>query len=104
MLAVVGVVAAVVLGAVRGGLDEPVGSLPPSGVPEGELHPADVADVRFSVGFRGYRMREVDEVLDRLGDELGRKDDEIARLRGEASGAGPRTEVASTGWTAPEGS
>ncbi len=31
----------------------------------------DLRRVRFSVGFRGYRMAEVDALLDRLATELG---------------------------------
>jgi DivIVA domain-containing protein len=88
VLAVVGVVAAVVVGAVHGGLDEPASTLPPSGLPEGDLVPEDLAAVRFSLGFRGYRMDEVDAVLDRAQAELARaqtelagRDAELAQLR-----------------------
>ena len=66
VLAVIGVVAAVVSGVVRGDLAEPTSSLPPAGVPDGELVPEDLQAVRFSLGFRGYRMDEVVTVSSRM--------------------------------------
>ncbi|HKG50187.1 MAG TPA: DivIVA domain-containing protein [Actinomycetales bacterium] len=81
VLAVLGVVAAVVTGAIHAEMDEPTSNLPPAGVPDGELVAEDLQAVRFSLGFRGYRMDEVDEVLDRASAELARRDAEIDRLR-----------------------
>jgi DivIVA domain-containing protein len=37
--------------------------------------------IRFSLGFRGYRMDQVDDVLERLRDRIAEQDLEIARLR-----------------------
>lgn len=37
---------------------------------EGPLRSADLRRVRFSLAFRGYRMSEVDELLDRLASQL----------------------------------
>jgi DivIVA domain-containing protein len=48
-----------------------------------ELSSQDVVDVRLPVALRGYRFAETDALLDRLTDELRRRDHEIARLRGE---------------------
>lgn len=43
---------------------------PDSSVPaEGPLSADDLRRVRFSLGFRGYRMSEVDALLDRLARE-----------------------------------
>lgn len=45
--------------------------------------PADAGDIealRFSVVLRGYRMLEVDWVLDQLSDALREKDEQIAAL------------------------
>ena len=100
VLAVVAAVAAVAAGLVRGGLDEPASSLPATGLDDrllddgllddglaggglaGEgLTGSDLAAVRFSLGLRGYRMDEVDEVLDRAGIELDARDAEIRVLR-----------------------
>jgi DivIVA domain-containing protein len=43
----------------------------------------DVADAQFSVAFRGYRMAEVDEALDRLAVEIAERDAQIERLTGQ---------------------
>ena len=37
---------------------------------DGPLTPDDLRAVRFTTAFRGYRMAEVDALLDRLVDEL----------------------------------
>jgi DivIVA domain-containing protein len=44
------------------------------------IRPDDVDRLRFSVGLRGYRMSEVDAVLDRLSAELAARDAEIVAL------------------------
>jgi DivIVA domain-containing protein len=48
-----------------------------------ELAVTDVEALRFSVGFRGYRMDQVDEVLDRMSAALGDRDRRIAELEAE---------------------
>jgi DivIVA domain-containing protein len=45
--------------------------------------PADLGAVRFDVVARGYRMDEVDTVLERLTYDLGVRDEEIRALRAE---------------------
>lgn len=47
----------------------------------GEVDRAKVDALRFSVGFRGYRMDEVDAVLDRLVGQLEERDAQIAELQ-----------------------
>jgi DivIVA domain-containing protein len=39
---------------------------------DGSLRPVDLRRVRFSLAFRGYRMSEVDALLDRLAAQLER--------------------------------
>lgn len=65
-------------------------------LPRGGVDPDDVLDVRFDPAVRGYRMAQVDGVLERLVDEIRLRDAEIrlrdaqiARLRGEAADPGP---------------
>lgn len=82
ILAVVGAVAAVATGRIAGGLDAPVSSLPARGLPPGDVSVDDLGAVRFAPALRGYRMDQVDAVLDRLADELARRDAELRRLRG----------------------
>lgn len=44
------------------------------------LEAADLADVRFPMALRGYRMADVDDALARLADELAERDQRIADL------------------------
>jgi len=53
----------------RGLEDEPVDH-PDLGVPDRPLTAADVPGLRFRVGWRGYRMDDVDAALDRLSQSL----------------------------------
>ena len=82
-LAVLAAIAVVAAG--RGGS---MGPSRPDRAPYGEL-PADRVDrsdigaLRFSLAFRGYRIDEVDAVLDRLGGELELRDRRIAELEGQ---------------------
>jgi DivIVA domain-containing protein len=46
------------------------------------LRADDVTNARFSLAFRGYRMSEVDAVLDRLAFELNQRDARIEQLSG----------------------
>ena len=56
----------------------------PLALPEDRsLTDADVDAVRFSVGARGYRMDEVDQVLDRLSVEVSERDARIAELEAQ---------------------
>ena len=53
----------------------------PDGLPAtGQLVAEDVARIRLPVGLRGYRMSEVDAVLDRLAVELELRDRRLAEL------------------------
>jgi len=51
-------------------------------LPSGQVDRAAVDGLRFTLAFRGYRMGEVDDVLDRLLDELDQRDRRIAELEG----------------------
>ena len=44
---------------------------------------ADVTSARFSLAFRGYRMAEVDDALDRLAAEISERDYTIEQLTGQ---------------------
>lgn len=65
-----------------GGFEEPPANLPPVLLPA-HAGPEDVNRVRFSLGLRGYRMDQVDQVLDELRDQLAARDAEVAELRGQ---------------------
>lgn len=73
--------------------DDPVGSRALAWPPGAEVDPQDLAEVRFAVVLRGYRMDEVDRVLDDTREALAGRDARIAELQhvvaalGGASGA-----------------
>jgi DivIVA domain-containing protein len=75
-------VAAVATG--RGGS---MADFPPDGVPRNlpddrPVFRGDIDLIRFDLGLRGYRMDQVDEVLDRLASEIEARDARIAELTG----------------------
>jgi DivIVA domain-containing protein len=76
----------------------------PLALPDGRpLAREDVDGVRFAVGMRGYRMDEVDDVLDRLAAEVDERDATIAALESRLAGRGvPRPEPTDPEPTDPE--
>jgi DivIVA domain-containing protein len=85
ILAVIAGIAVVATG--RGeGLAAPAPERSPRGtLPAGEVGRADVDALRFTLALRGYRMDEVDVVIDRLLDEVDRRDARIAELEGSTA-------------------
>jgi DivIVA domain-containing protein len=86
------------LAAVVFGRGEELAPLPPGAtptrLPAGEIDGDDVRQLRFQQAVRGYRMDEVDWVLDRLADELDRAGAQrdgllarVAELESELAGA-----------------
>ncbi|MGW5423837.1 DivIVA domain-containing protein [Streptomyces sp. NPDC003943] len=85
LITMVVVVAAVTLAVVGGGESEVLPEVAPEQLvdPLPATRPVDQADVealRLPVSARGYRMTDVDDVLDRLGAELAERDSRIADL------------------------
>lgn len=70
-----------------------------------ELTGADLQRLRFGVTLRGYAMRQVDDVLDRLSGELAERDRRIleleARLAEHGFIAGPAAEHGTAPMAAP---
>jgi DivIVA domain-containing protein len=93
VLAVLGGVALVAAGRGSAMPDAPPDRAPFGVLPPDAVGPAEVERLRFSLAFRGYRMDEVDDVLDRLTAELAERDARIAELTGadpaELTGADP---------------
>ncbi|WP_055587265.1 DivIVA domain-containing protein [Peterkaempfera griseoplana] len=88
MAVVVGAAALVALGA-GGSMPDAVPDRVSARLPEERpLGRADIDELRLPMALRGYRMDEVDDVLDRLGAELALRDARIAEL--EAAAAGDR--------------
>lgn len=100
VLAVVFGVAVVLTGRAEG-LSEEHPDRADTGIPRDRSMTAqDVVGLRFALAFRGYRMSEVDDALDRLAAELAARDELIAELRGpdrthEPTLSGPEAEVPS---------
>ena len=66
--------------------------LPDLVLPDGPLRAQDLEGLRFSMAPRGYRMSEVDAVLDRLAAELAERDRLLAQsgaLDGDAAAEQP---------------
>ena len=61
-------------------LRDPHPDEPPATLPTTALQPEDVAELRFDMAVRGYRMSEVDTVLHRFAEELAARDARIAEL------------------------
>lgn len=85
VLGVLGVLAVLFAAAVLATREGPVlAEAPPdaadTGLPPAPLAPEDLSSVRFDLALRGYRMSQVDEVLDRLAAELRARDERIAAL------------------------
>lgn len=94
VLALLGVVLVLFAAAVLSTREGPVlAEAPPdaaySTLPPGPLQPQDVSAVRFDMALRGYRMSEVDEVLQRLVGELRSRDERIAALEEVQGPRGP---------------
>ena len=81
-------------GRIAGGLDSPSTSIPPRALPAGRVTAADLGALRFVPVLRGYRMDQVDAALDRLGQELADRDQELAELRRLVGAVGEPEEAA----------
>lgn len=55
--------------------------------PDRPLNRSDLEELRLPLAVRGYRMEEVDDVLDRVGAELAERDARIAELEASLAGA-----------------
>jgi DivIVA domain-containing protein len=102
LLAALAVLAAISV--IAAGVGATIGAAPPDRSPAGELADDHVdrvalARLRFSLAFRGYRMDEVDAVIDRLATELEVRDRRIAELEG---GGVRSTPVPGEGPVAPD--
>lgn len=55
---------------------DPVTSAPHHGLPSGTVRADDVGRVTFDTALRGYRMDQVDDVLDRLQQRIAELEDD----------------------------
>lgn len=85
-VAVIGGVVLLATGRVRASLPEPdeTPAMPAlTDVPVGDLSAGAIEQVRIDQALRGYRMDEVDELVDRLGAEIALRDDLLAQQQAE---------------------
>lgn len=84
VVVVIGLAAAAFIGRIpMTPMDEPTRTTPFEPLRDGPVDADDIDGLRFDQTLRGYRMNQVDEVLDRMRDELLDRDHEISRLRAE---------------------
>ncbi len=91
---IIAAIAVVALGiaavAAAGGLGEmardPIHDTFHQDLPATPLTAGDLSGLRFGVALRGYSMRQVDAVLDRLGREIADRDARLAEQQGTPSG------------------
>jgi DivIVA domain-containing protein len=88
ILAVIAGIAVVAAGKGEGLAPAEAERSPRGALPAGDVSRADVDGLRFTLALRGYRMDEVDDVLDRLLDELDHRDARIAELEQRTGTAG----------------
>lgn len=74
----IGLTIAAVMGRIGGSMAEPVSSHAFPGVPTGSLSAGDIAALHFDQALRGYRMDQVDAVIDALGARLRELETEAA--------------------------
>jgi DivIVA domain-containing protein len=77
------------------GRDSTDSRIPPAST---AMAPNDVDALRFGLAFRGYRMDQVDDALDRLREELRLRDERLAALADASSMGRPRPRV----WSPPD--
>ena len=82
----IGLTAAAVAGKIGGFMADPTSSRSFAGIPAGTvLSVDDMAHLRFDQALRGYRMDEVDEVIDALSARVRELESEVASLSGTSA-------------------
>jgi DivIVA domain-containing protein len=87
----IGLTAAAVMGRIGGFMAEPTSSHAFAGLPAGSISADDIGQLHFDQALRGYRMDQVDEVIDALGARLRELETEVATIGAQGPGAqGPQ--------------
>lgn len=93
VIVIIGLTVAAVMGTVSGSMADPTSSRSFSGVPAGPFSAADVARLHFDQALRGYRMDEVDEVIDALTGRLRELESQVASLAVTGEGTAAKGDV-----------
>lgn len=89
VVVVIGLILAAVTGRIGGSMSEPARSQAMLDLPDRALRQDDIAQLRFDQALRGYRMDQVDRVIDRLTDEVVEQQRHIRALEDSAEGRSP---------------
>ena len=87
VVVLIGLTAAAVMGRIGGFMADPTSSQAFGAAPAELLSTDGIAQLHFDQALRGYRMNQVDEVIEALSARLGELETEVTSLR--ASGAAP---------------
>lgn len=87
VVVLIGLTSAAVMGKFGGFMADPTSSRSFAGVPAGPLSCDDLTHLHFDQALRGYRMDEVDQVIDALSARLRELESQVASL--PAAGASP---------------
>jgi proteasome assembly chaperone (PAC2) family protein len=78
VILLIGLTAFAVMGKIGGFMADPTSTQSFVGLPSGPLSSQDLAELHIDQALRGYRMDQVDEVIDALGTRLRELESEIA--------------------------
>lgn len=78
LVLLIGLTAAAVMGRIGGFMAEPTSTHAFAGVPTGPFSEHDIEQLHFAQAIRGYRMDQVDEVIDALSARLRELETELA--------------------------
>ncbi len=96
VILLIGLTTAAVMGRIGGFMADATSSQSFVGLPEGTLSTQDIAQLHFDQALRGYRMDQVDQVLDALTARLGELRSQVDALSvtgGSSSGTGEQGAV-----------
>jgi DivIVA domain-containing protein len=88
-IAALGIAAVAAAGGVGEMSSEPVQDVYRQQLPAGPLSADDVRGARFALALRGYAMDQVDDLLERLAEEIAERDARIAALTESTRDVGP---------------
>jgi DivIVA domain-containing protein len=100
VILLIGLTTAAVMGKISGFMAEPTSSRSFGGIPAGPLSVDGMAHLRFDQALRGYRMDEVDEVIDALSARVRELELEVADLAGTGISSAP-ADTPDVGGTSP---
>jgi DivIVA domain-containing protein len=104
VVVLIGLTVAAVMGKISGFMADPTSSQSFSGVPAEPWSAGDMARLHFDQALRGYRMNEVDEVIDALTARLGELESQVASLAVTSQGGSAKGDVMPAAGDSDEGS